>query len=168
MTDISSGPAVADGADPATGGSDAAAPWHLWAVGVVALLWNCIGAYDYIMSQTRNADYMRMMTEPYGYDTQAAVEYFDSFPLWADTAWALGVWGAVAGSVLLLLRSRYAFHAFVVSLIGLVGANVHSLQNPLPGLSDSAMALGMTAAITAITLLLIWYARRQTAAGVLR
>src|SRR5687767_4451129 len=96
--------------EPAANAAIAAkAPWHLWVIGIVSLLWHCFGGYDYIMSQTRNADYMRMMTEPYGIDTQLALEYFDSFPLWADTAWALGVWGAVAGSILLLIRSRYAF-----------------------------------------------------------
>lgn len=144
------------------------APTHLWVVGIVSLLWNLFGAYDYVMSQTRNADYMRMMTEPYGYDTAAAVEYFDSFPLWADAAWAFGVWGAVAGSVLLILRSRFAYHAFSLSFIGLVVANVFSLTHPLPGLSNSLLAVGMTALITIITLALIFYAKRQTAAGVLR
>ena len=81
-------------------------PWHLWVVGLLSLLWNCIGCYDYVMSQTRNAEYMRMITEPYGVDTQAAVAYFDSYPVWADVAWALGVWGALAGSILLLLRRK--------------------------------------------------------------
>ena len=143
-------------------------PAHLWIVGVLSLLWHGFGAYDYVMSQTRNADYMRMMTEPYGVDTGAAVEYFDSFPLWADMAWALGVWGAVAGSILLLARSRYAAHAFVVSLFGLVCAMVYSFANPLPGMSDSALATVLPIVVAVVTVLLIWYARRQTAAGVLR
>ena len=25
-------------------------PWHLWVVGVVSLLWNGFGGYDFIMS----------------------------------------------------------------------------------------------------------------------
>ena len=151
---------------PATAATPA--PWHLWAIGIASLLWNCFGGYDYVMSQTRNAEYMRMMTEPFGVDTQAAVEYFDGFPLWADTAWALGVWGAVAGSVLLLLRSRYALHAFVVSLVGIVASLAYSYANPLPGLTDSGFATVMPIVILAITALLAWYARRMTAAGVLR
>ena len=24
-------------------------PWHLWVVGVLSLLWNCYGGYDYLM-----------------------------------------------------------------------------------------------------------------------
>jgi len=29
-------------------------PKHLWVVGVVSLLWNAVGAFDYFMSKTRN------------------------------------------------------------------------------------------------------------------
>lgn len=144
------------------------APWHLWVVGIGSLLWNMGGAFDYLMSQTRNADYMAMMTEQYGIEPGVAVEYFDSFPIWVDIAWALGVWGAVAGSVLLLLRSRYAFHSFAVSLAGMVIASIFTFANPLPGISNSTFALVFTAAIVVITLLLLWYSKRQTAAGVLR
>ena len=28
-------------------------PWHLWLVGVVSLLWNGFGGYDFIMSTTQ-------------------------------------------------------------------------------------------------------------------
>ena len=33
-------------------------PWHLWAVGVIAVLWNAYGGYDYTMSMTQGAAYM--------------------------------------------------------------------------------------------------------------
>ena len=147
---------------------DSKAPWHLWVVGIVSVLWNGFGCYDYLMSQTRNADYMKMMTEPFGFESQAAVDYFDSFPLWADAAWALGVWGALAGSILLLIRRRYAFHAFVASLVGIAGANIYSFGHPLPGMSDSAMSMGMTALVAIVTILLAWYAGRQARAAILR
>ena len=37
-------------------------PWHLWIIGVVALLWSAIGAFDYVMTQTKNESYMGMFT----------------------------------------------------------------------------------------------------------
>ena len=55
---------------PATAATPA--PWHLWAIGIASLLWNCFGGYDYVMSQTRNAEYMRAMTEPFGVDSMRA------------------------------------------------------------------------------------------------
>ena len=32
-------------------------PWHLWVVGVVSLLWNAFGGYDFIMSATQGETY---------------------------------------------------------------------------------------------------------------
>ena len=81
-------------------------PWHLWAVGAVALLWNGYGGYDYVMTQTNNAAYLAQFTAE-----QRA--YFDNFPMWMEAVWAIGVWGAVLGSVLLLLRSNWALQAFL-------------------------------------------------------
>lgn len=146
----------------------AAAPWHLWVVGIVSLIWNGFGGYDYIMTQLQNRDYMASMVEPIGMDVDAALAYYDSFPLWADACWALGVWGSVAGSLLLLLRSRFAVHAFVVSLIGLIGGLVYQFSNPMPGMTDNTIPLIFTAVILAAMVLLIWYSRAMTARGVLR
>jgi hypothetical protein len=39
-------------------------------------------------------------------------------PAWMTGVWAIGVWGALAGSVLLLLRSKWAVHVFAASLAG--------------------------------------------------
>ena len=37
------------------------APAHLWIVGILALLWNGFGAYDYFMTRTRGAAYIESM-----------------------------------------------------------------------------------------------------------
>lgn len=138
-------------------------PVHLWITGVISLLWNSFGGYDYVMTQTENAAYLDMFTPE-----QKA--FFMSFPMWVEAFWALGVWGAVAGSVLLLMRSRHAVTAFSVSLLGLAvstfwqfflsGVDTAALFGPVP--------LVMNAVIWAICIALLLYARRQTANGVLR
>ena len=96
-------------------------PWHLWAVGGLALLWNGFGGYDYVMTQTNNAAYLAQFTPE-----QRA--YFDSFPMWMEVVWAVGVWGAVLGSVLLLLRSKWAFHAFLASLIAFAVIQAYQMK----------------------------------------
>lgn len=96
----------------------ARAPVHLWIVGILALLWNGYGAFEYVMAQTRNAAYLAQVSE-------ADLAYLDSFPGWALAAWALGVWGGVAGSLLLLARSRHAEFAFGLSLAGLLVATIY-------------------------------------------
>ena len=145
-----------------------AAPWHLWAIGVVSLLWNGFGGFDYTMTQLRDREYIASMVEPLGMNADVAMAYYDSFPVWADFFWALGVWGSVAGSLLLLMRSRYAAHAFTISLIGLFGGMGYQAVNPMPGLTDNTVPMVFTVVILVIIVLLIWYARRQTAKGVLR
>ena len=135
-------------------------PWHLWAVGLIGLLWNGYGGYDYVMTQTNNAAYLAQFTPE-----QRA--YFDSFPMWMEVVWAVGVWGAVLGSVLLLLRSKWAFHAFLASLIAFAASVVYGQT------SGGAAVMGTTgmvfsAAIFLLGLGFVMYSRMMTRKGVLR
>lgn len=147
--------AVTAGEAAATG-RRAATPWHLWAVGVGSLLWNCYGAYEYLMEMTRNADYMAEAGQ--GLD-----EVLDSLPLWVTAGWAFAVWASLAGSLLLLLRSRHARLAYIVALVGAVS----SFGYQLAGVSDAA-AWTMPVVITLVIAAQLYYAHRQIGAGVLR
>ena len=65
------------------------APWHLWVIGVLTLLWNAMGAFDYLMTQTQNEAYMSEFTPE-------QLEFFYNFPSWMVAFWALAVWGGVS------------------------------------------------------------------------
>src|SRR5215207_1093491 len=95
----------------------AKAPAHLWIVGALALLWNGFGAYDYLMTRTKGADYVETMMPGTG---DAVVSYINSFPIWVSFGWGLGVWMGVAGAILLLMRNRLAVIAFGLSLAGAI------------------------------------------------
>lgn len=139
-------------------------PWHLWLVGVLSLLWNGFGGYDFIMTNTQGEAYMRAsgMTQP-------MIDYFLAMPTWMYVPWTLGVWGAIAGSVLLLLRMKWAVHAFALSLFGAVVSLVFGLMNPMPGLPPEMAAMKfMPWIIAAIAAFLLWYASTQRKRGVLR
>lgn len=137
-------------------------PWHLWAVGAVSALWNCGGAYDYTMTRIDKANHLAGFTPE-------QVAWIDAFPLWANTAWALGVWGALGGSLLLLFASRWAVHAFAVSLLGLAGVTLFQFTTDKPaGMGDGAADMAFTAALWIVAALLLWYAMRMRAKGVLR
>ena len=137
-------------------------PTHLWVVGSLATLWNAFGAFDYVMTQTSNDAYL-------GQFSDEARAWFEGFPAWLEAAWALGVWGALAGSLLLLVRSRYAVWAFGVSLLGLLGStiNMFILSEPPAELTGGGM-LAMNIVIWAVAIFLFVYARRMHAAAVLR
>ena len=138
-------------------------PWHLWAVGVVSLLWNCYGAYDYTMSHVGGLEFFRSM----GLD-EAAFAWFEAMPVWATAAWAIGVWLSVIGSILLLARSRHAASAFLVSLIGAAISFAYQFTSVRPASLEGAMATVMPIVILIVIVLQWHYARRMTAAGVLR
>lgn len=142
-------------------GARTKAPWHLWVIGIVSLLWNAGGAASYTMTELGMLDGMGLTAEQ--------KEYFYSFPAWAIAFWALGVWGCFFGSVALLLRSRFAVWLFAISVVGLVGVTVFErLVADLPASLQTMNQNLFAAAIWAITIALLIYASRMRRAGVLR
>jgi hypothetical protein len=57
-------------------------PKHLWVVGIFALLWSAMGAYDYLMTETQNEAYMSSFTPE-------QLDFFYGLPAWAVSAWTL-------------------------------------------------------------------------------
>lgn len=141
--------------------SETPAPWHLWAIGVVALLWNALGAFDYLMTQTKNEAYMAQFTAE-------QLDFFYGFPAWVVAAWAIAVWGGVLGAVLLLLRKQIAVWVLLVSLVAMVltAFQNYVLSNGLEVIGD-AFALTFTAVIFVVALGLFIYARHMRTRGVL-
>ena len=142
-------------------------PVHLWIIGVVALLWNSIGCYDYLMTRMRNTDYLASMMPDV--DPNATLAWVDAFPIWAQFGWGLGVWGGLAGAVLLLLRSRWAVWAFGLSLVGAILGLGYQIvaAPPLPG-AEGAMFEVMPFVIILLALAFFLYARAMEKKGVLR
>jgi hypothetical protein len=135
-------------------------PVHLWIVGVLALLWNLMGAFDYVATQFKIDFYMSQFTED-------QLAYFYGFPVWAVSGWAFGVWGAVAGSIGLLMRRKWAVWGFAVSLAGMLVSSIYTL-----GLSEGAAMMGsggviFTVVIWAAAIFLLVYARAMANRGVL-
>jgi hypothetical protein len=146
----------------------ARAPAHLWIVGILSLVWNCFGAYDYTMTRMRNTDYIAGAMP--GVDPNVALAWVDSMPMYAQIGWGLGVWLGLLGSVLLLIRSRWAVWSFGLSLVGAVLSLGYQmlLAPPMPGASESPLMKAVPAFVLAIALALFLYARAQEKKGVLR
>jgi len=144
---------------------EARTPAHLWIVGILSLLWNCFGGYDYLMTRMRNTDYLSSM----GIDPNVILTWIDSFPLYAQIGWGLGVWGGVLGSVLLLMRSRYAVWAYIASLIGMaLSFGYQYLGSTMPAGMDVGMSKYMPVVIIVVGGAQLLYARAMQAKGVLR
>jgi hypothetical protein len=138
-------------------------PWHLWVIGAVSLLWNGFGCFDFVNSATRGAEYYRQMKMP-----EQAIALMQSYPSWMWIVWFVGVFGGLAGAILLLMRRRWAFEAWAASLAGAVISLIYCAF-----LSDMIGALGvgaivMPVVIVVICALLLWYAHAMRKRGVLR
>ena len=138
-------------------------PWHIWLIGAASLIWNAFGAYGYVMAQYAPEAYLAGV----GPDQRA---YFEGFPTWVTAFWALGVWGAVSGSLLLLARSRFAALAFGLSLIGLLANTTHLFATQGAGAVDllGQGNLTLTAVLIIVAMALWLYARAMAQTGVLR
>ena len=134
------------------------APWHLWLVGVVTLLFNAMGIISYLTTKLGMLAEMGLSPEQ--------IAFMESYPAWVSAFWALGVWGAFAGSLLLLLRSRWTVTAMMAALIGLIVVTVyHYVLIDMPA---DMQAPALDVAIWVVTLFLLVDARRMVAAGLLR
>jgi hypothetical protein len=137
------------------------APWHLWLVGVIALAWNAFGAYDYLATMIPIESYLARFTPE-----QRA--FFDGYPVWATSAWAIAIWGSVLGSLALLFRSRWAVWLFGVVLVAMVVSYIYTLllSNGLEIMGPGALVFTIVIFVVAIGLLL--YSRAMATRGVLR
>ena len=93
-------------------------PWHLYAVGLLTLIWNGFGASQW---------YMQVMKVPsyYGKLTMEQIQYLQAAPVWVEIVFGVGVWTGVLGALMLLLRRKLAFNAFVASLVAVLVNTVY-------------------------------------------
>ena len=138
-------------------------PWHLWLVGVVAVLFNAIGVFDFVMSMAQGATYMAGAGM-----TPAQIDHYQQMPAWMTLVWAIGVFGAFAGSVLILLRNTLAWQALAVSLAAFLLSLAYTYV-----LTDGGEIMGQQMAVTSAVIagllaFFTWYAWWMTRRGVLR
>lgn len=129
-------------------------PLSFWVISALALIWNGIGGYLYIWSKVDSAAALAQATPHMR-------AYVANMPLWAHLGWSIGIWGSVAGSVLLLARSRFAVQAFLLSLGGAVASYLAQI---LAGAFEPALSIFILLVIA-----FLWnYARRSAAQRLLR
>ncbi|MFV0478633.1 MAG: hypothetical protein ACK5ME_12490 [Parahaliea sp.] len=129
-------------------------PWHLWLVGLLALLWNGFGAFDFVMTLSHNAQYMARFT-------QQQLDYFYSLSQWSMIAWGIGVWGGVLGAVFLLLRRGWSVWAFFLSMLAVLVSMTHKFffaGDTQPASATSGIELWFSLAVLLVSVFLFFYA----------
>ncbi len=121
-------------------------PGWYWAVAAAALLWEGLGCAFYLMAVTSGAD---------------------ALPGWVMAAFAIAVWGGLAGAVALLLRRRLAVTFLLVSLIAaIVQYGYVFTALPVETLGPDVVAVPI--AVLVVGGLLLWFARSTARRGWLR
>jgi len=104
--------------------------WYL-PVAITALLWNLMGCAAYIADMMLTPDDLAQM--------DAAIQgIYESRPVWAVAATAIGVWAGAAGCVGLIMRKRWATPLFASSLAALIVQDFYLFV-----LTDSASLFGV-------------------------
>ena len=138
-------------------------PWHVWGIGVFALLFNAIGVFDFVMNMAQGAEYPASAGM-----TPAQIAHYQEMPTWMTVDWAVGVFGAFLASILLLLRKKLALPIFAVSLTAFLISLLYTYV-----LTGGGAVMGQQMAIvsTVIAVLLFffcWYAWLMTERGLFR
>lgn len=123
-------------------------PWHLWLVGILALLWNGMGMVTILMAQAGKIPNI---------DPEEAIYYAtQSWLLVIITDLTLVI--AVAASVALLFRSQLAVGLFALSFALLLLSNINDLAFGTSRALVGSGAMAMTLIIVVIAVLELLYA----------
>lgn len=136
-------------------------PVHFWIVAVVALLWNAVGAFDFVATQVKLEPYMSNFSEE-------QLAFFHGIPPWAVTTWGIATLGALLGSLALLFRLRFAYHLFIVSLLAMLATSFENFV-----LSNGTEIMGaagviFSGVIATISVFLVFYSQAMLQRGVLK
>ena len=138
-------------------------PWHVWLVGVIAVLFNSIGVIDFVMSMTRGEAYMASVGM-----TPEQIAHYLGMPGWMTPVWAVGVFGAFLASIGLLLRNKLALPVFLLSLGAFLVSLLYTYVLTNGGAVMGPQMAVTSAIITALLVFFSWYSRFMAARGVFR
>ena len=136
-------------------GNAAKVPLSFWIVAALGVLWNGFAVLAYWLTATRDPSTMAQTPK-------AMVEALNRTPNWAMGAWGLAVGAALAGSLLLILRRRWAVPAFTASLCGLLVLTIYQVAANMP------MNLFQVITIWLVALFLLRFSNSEAGKGLLR
>ena len=134
------------------------APWHLWVMGLLSLLWNAAGAWT-IMSAQSGAPMDMDATE---------IAYYAAQPQWFVAVADVVLISAILAAIALLLRSRWAVHLYWLSIAGIVVTSVYDIAAGTALLLQDRGWLILDVVTTGLAVLQLGYAIAMRKRGVLR
>ena len=136
-------------------------PVWFWVVSSLALLWNLVGVLSYLNATLNQVAMLEAMT-------QEQRELFEGIPAWATAAFAIAVFSGAIASIGLLVRKKWAYPLFVVSLVAAVLQFINWLFLQNAGAVYGGQAYVMPILVIIIGLFLIFFAKKAKQKGWLR
>ena len=131
------------------------APWWFWAVSLLFLLLNLVACWGYWAEMTLSYE---AYLEAYG---KVMTDLRGETPWWSISGYAIGVWGGLAGTILLLLRKKLCLPFFYASFIGaIVGWSWNIIDMRFRDAMGTAGWVFMIL-IWLECIFIIWFARRM-------
>lgn len=133
------------------------APWHLWLVGLLSVLWNGAGAYTIIMAQLGRLDDI----EP------AEAAYYAGQPTWFAALTDVALIAGLAAGVALLLRSRWSPALYALSIALIAVTAIYDVMAGTAYFPTDQGALIVTGLIWCLAIAEWLYARTMAGRGLL-
>jgi hypothetical protein len=133
------------------------APWHLWVVGILSLLWNGAGAFVIWSAQ---AGRWRLSAD------EAA--YYAAQPLWLVLSTDVALASAIGAAIGLLLRRQWAVWLFEVSLVLILVNNIYEIVAGTSRALVNQGAMIVTIVIAILAVAQLMYAAPMQRRDVLR
>ena len=129
-----------------------------WVIGIIALLWNAMGANAYIQQ---------------AYDTEAhrtqysaeQLEIINNLPVWYTAVFALAVFAGTLGCVFMLLRKNISNLLFKLSLVAVLIQTLYNLFMNDGREFYGTFEYSMLISIPIVSIFLVIYARKSTEKG---
>lgn len=121
-------------------------PVHFWIVSVIALFWNAVGVYNYLLKAFMTDDQLAQLS---GSDQSL----YANLPAWYVSAFAIAVFAGLLGAISLFLRKRWAYPLFIISLFAVGIQQLYIMTVIYP--RDIFLSL----TIIVVAVFLVWFSR---------
>jgi hypothetical protein len=132
-----------------------------WIIAVIALLWNSLGVIAYLGQVYITDEALNIMTPE-------QQELLANTPAWITGVFAVGVFGGLLASILLLLRKKWAVPLFLISLLAVLINTCYSFfATNQAEVYGTLQGIVMPLIIALIAIFLYMYSKKTAANGLI-
>jgi hypothetical protein len=130
-----------------------------WIISILALIWNIMGVVAYLGQAYITDEALALLPE-------ADQAYYNNVPAWVTAAFAIAVFSGFIGTVVLLMKKKFATSLFIVSFLAVITQSIYNLF--IQNYADvTGVKMIMPLVIIVIALFLVWYSKNETKKGIL-